>query len=203
MFSGLFLTTPVFANIIFDPLSPQDANTIPYIILSGGLANSITCIYPNGGDAYSQVANNNNPQYLYIGSYGFTNGVDYKFVEWDTQTLPQLGCADNYTLALLSPQYISTYSYIFQIPQQNQTFYFLDRNQALQINNNLSDTISPSVSLLWPIMLIVVGIPLTFYVLNEIIKLFKFREKKEKKNKMVVSGGNYSNKGDIDYKKEI
>ena len=120
MFSGLFLTTPVFANIIFDPLSPQDANTIPYIILSGGLANSITCIYPNGGDAYSQVANNNNPQYLYIGSYGFTNGVDYKFVEWDTQTLPQLGCADNYTLALLSPQYISTYSYIFQIPQQNQ-----------------------------------------------------------------------------------
>lgn len=41
-----------------------------------------------------------------------------------------------------------------------------------QVTSVLGANVTAGVSNLWPLMLIVVGIPLTFYVINKIIGLF-------------------------------
>lgn len=49
---------------------------------------------------------------------------------------------------------------------------FASSTDIAQVASVLGSNVTTGVSNLWPIMLIIVGIPLTFYVINKIIGLF-------------------------------
>jgi hypothetical protein len=49
---------------------------------------------------------------------------------------------------------------------------FASSTDIAEVASVLGSNVTTGVSNLWPIMLIIVGIPLTFYVINKIIGLF-------------------------------
>jgi hypothetical protein len=62
-------------------------------------------------------------------------------------------------------------------PPVSQVFSFVSRSITNMSGNNLSAVLIPSITSLWPILLILLGIILTFYVLNKIIEIFKLFKK--------------------------
>ena len=67
------------------------------------------------------------------------------------------------------------FSLVSAFPSTNpsQVFTFVDPNVSGATSDNLSAVLVPSVSNLWPILLIIVGLILVFYTLNKIAHVFR------------------------------
>ena len=75
---------------------------------------------------------------------------------------------------------------IFTIIQNIQTasvglFTFVSATDTAQTGGLLSENVLPSISSLWPLVAIILTVPIVFYILHEIIKLFNLKDKKRKK----------------------
>ncbi|MFA5299938.1 MAG: hypothetical protein WC389_17265 [Lutibacter sp.] len=64
---------------------------------------------------------------------------------------------------------------------QTTIFSFIDPAISGATKGSLQTTVISGTSNLWPLMLIILGILLTFYILDKIIKLFSFKKKESDK----------------------
>jgi uncharacterized membrane protein len=88
----------------------------------------------------------------------------------------------------------------FVYPQiASPIFAFVNRDVSKNTGASTSAFIIPTISNLWPIMLIIIGILLTFYVLEKIIEMFKkaTKENNKKSLKEVKDTYSYDEHGNI------
>ena len=165
----LLLSTPVFATTTADltvhgdnPLILNVGDSYPYAI--SGLVDPSECsdsLYDN--DVF--IANNNVNMALAGTYYSNYTSID-RFTNHHTgqRTIIVNGGA-------IPPQTASVFS-------------FVDRGVSNGTGASTSAIIVPAVSNLWPLMLIVIGIILTFYVLDKLVDMFKNAQKEKKKLKI-------------------
>ena len=87
----------------------------------------------------------------------------------------QYPTGENLSQAEADPYFVSEGTILITPMSQPATavFSFTDRNTSNATVSDLSGILVPAVSSLWPIVLIIVGLILTFYVIEQTILIFQ------------------------------
>ena len=204
---SLLLATNVFASSI--TFTPNTATIDEYtndntfdISLSVDTNTAIVMFFSNGEYAYtceSVGACETNDLIINNFFYPFTLG-NITALSVDTND-PNFGDCDetNISTCLASSAYIETIGtpFSFVVAQLANVFSFVDRSVSNNTGTGVSTVLVPAVSNLWPLMLIVLGILITFYVLEKIIKMFKKVQKEQKIYNSKYDDTTYDSHGNI------
>ena len=92
----------------------------------------------------------------------------------------------DYNDAILSASFIASATYFYNNPLLASVFTWTDRTVSNNSGTGLSSNVVPAVSNLWPIMLIIIGLVLVFYIIEKIIKTVNQNLSISKKRKKVI-----------------
>jgi hypothetical protein len=194
--TGLFLGTNAFAlsDITFTPATVNQTdytNEVTFDVNPVIDINEILFMYyPDGSMAYScentlACINSNVIISNFFGSFQIGNIIGVVANINDPNTSNDCD-STSLSSCLGSSGFISNIGSVFSMTGSTQqvatVFAFVDRSVSNNTGNGVSTVLVPAVSNLWPIMLIVLGILITFYVLEKIIEMFKKNTKEHKKH---------------------
>lgn len=168
-------TGSVFA-ITSNPVSPILYNSNITFLCSDPVNDKVAIYNSNGGVVLNVQDYQCNTEYTWSEIYhgGLTTG-SFSIIEYEPGAYSGNINGDDFNIAIQTNGYIGQMSIIVDltVSQVASVFSFVDRGISNNTGTGLSGNLIPSVSNLWPIVMIILGIIITFYVLDQIIKMFK------------------------------